>query len=165
MWRLHQWPVDSPHTGRVMQCFNIWGQSFEMQWRLYDVRVYLNGNIVILTKLASLVAPEVDKILSIKMCYVYTIALKVDNNITRVDGIIGMLMDGITNRRLEHCINIIVTSDHGRLMTSWYESAFHITDPLCGDSTGNRWIPLTKVQLWRTAMLKLMLNRKRQFNK
>ena len=44
----------------------------------------------------------------------YLLYFKVNSNLTRVDGIIGMLMDGITKRGLEHCINVVVVSDHGR---------------------------------------------------
>ncbi|KAL7388221.1 hypothetical protein ABVT39_009383 [Epinephelus coioides] len=31
----------------------------------------------------------------------------------KVDKILGMLMDGLTERNLHHCVNIIITSDHG----------------------------------------------------
>ena len=34
-------------------------------------------------------------------------------------------------------------------MTSWYGSLFCITDPLCWEFTGHRWIPLTKGQWCR----------------
>ena len=30
------------------------------------------------------------------------------------------------------------------MMTSWHGNSFHITVPLWGESTGDRWIPLTK---------------------
>ena len=32
------------------------------------------------------------------------------------------------------------------MMTSWHGNAFRITDPLLGESTGDRWIPQTKGQ-------------------
>ena len=32
------------------------------------------------------------------------------------------------------------------MMTSWHGNALHITGPLWGESTGHRWIPLTKGQ-------------------
>ena len=37
------------------------------------------------------------------------------------------------------------------MMTSSNENIFHVTGPLCGEFTGNRWIPLTKAsdaELW-----------------
>ena len=37
------------------------------------------------------------------------------------------------------------------MMTSWNENIFRVTGPLCGESTGHRWIPLVKAsdaELW-----------------
>ena len=33
---------------------------------------------------------------------------------------------------------------------------FRVSDPLRGESTGHRWIPLTKGQLWGDLMISLM---------
>lgn len=33
----------------------------------------------------------------------------------RVDGILGILMDGLIQRGLLHCVNLIIMSDHGEL--------------------------------------------------
>ena len=38
------------------------------------------------------------------------------------------------------------------VMTSWNGNIFHIMGPLCGDFTGNRWIPIKKGQ-WRRALM------------
>lgn len=40
-----------------------------------------------------------------------------------IDGIIGILMDGLIQRGLLHCVNLIVMSDHGAL------AAIDTTDP------------------------------------
>ena len=42
-------------------------------------------------------------------------------------------------------------------MTLCYGNAFHITGPLWGESTGHRWIPLTKGQQYGTMMFPLSL--------
>ena len=42
------------------------------------------------------------------------------------------------------------------MMTSWNGNAFRVTGPLWGESTGARWIPLTKDQ-WRSFEVSLVL--------
>ena len=32
-----------------------------------------------------------------------------------VDATLGLLMDGLVERNLHHCVNILVVSDHGRV--------------------------------------------------
>ena len=38
---------------------------------------------------------------------------KVNDNLTLVDGLVGQLMDGLVERGLDTCANVIVVSDHG----------------------------------------------------
>ena len=52
-----------------------------------------------------------------------------------------------------HYINktLLLASDKNRMMTSSNGNLFRITGPLSGESTGHRWIPLTKAsnaELW-----------------
>ena len=37
-----------------------------------------------------------------------------NGNLTLVDNIIGRLMDGLLQRKLDKCINIIIVADHGK---------------------------------------------------
>lgn len=32
-----------------------------------------------------------------------------------VDGILGIVMDGLIQRGLQHCVNLLIVSDHGEL--------------------------------------------------
>ena len=50
-----------------------------------------------------------------------------------------------------------ISNSHMNKMTSWYANAFCITGPLRGESTGHRWIPLTKSQWCSTLIFPLML--------
>lgn len=43
--------------------------------------------------------------------------LQVLRALENVDRIVGMLMDGLTQRDLHHCANIMVVSDHGEATT------------------------------------------------
>lgn len=38
---------------------------------------------------------------------------KVIDALKNVDDMVGELMDGLTERNLHHCVNIIIISDHG----------------------------------------------------
>ena len=51
---------------------------------------------------------------------------------------------------------IILGDQEGSLftmMTSSKEIIFRVTDPLCGEFTGPRWIPVTKAMQWRGALM------------
>ena len=43
------------------------------------------------------------------------------------------------------------------MMTAWHRNTFHITGPLWGESTGDRWITLTKGQLWGALVFLLLI--------
>ncbi|XP_034555534.1 ectonucleotide pyrophosphatase/phosphodiesterase family member 1 [Notolabrus celidotus] len=42
----------------------------------------------------------------------------------RVDKILGLLMDGLTEKNLQHCVNVLVVSDHGMEEASCEKSAY-----------------------------------------
>lgn len=44
------------------------------------------------------------------------LCLQVVQALERVDGILGTLMDGLIQRDLLHCVNMIIISDHGEIM-------------------------------------------------
>ena len=50
---------------------------------------------------------------------------------------------------------LIVTWYLQNMMTPWHDNASHITDPLWGEPTGDRWIPLAKGQ-WCGALVPLL---------
>lgn len=43
------------------------------------------------------------------------LCLQVVKALEGVDGILGIMMDGLIQRSLLHCVNLIVLSDHGEL--------------------------------------------------
>ena len=49
------------------------------------------------------------------MCASSFVYLQVNGNLTLVDRIIGRLMDGLLQRKLDKCLNIIIVADHGEL--------------------------------------------------
>ena len=40
--------------------------------------------------------------------------LQTTGNLTEMDGIIKYLMDGVSERDLHQCLNIIIVADHGK---------------------------------------------------
>lgn len=45
------------------------------------------------------------------------LCLQVVEALKNVDRILGTLMDGLTQRNLQHCVNLIIVSDHGEITT------------------------------------------------
>lgn len=40
---------------------------------------------------------------------------QVNGNLTYMDNILGQLMDGLVEKNLDKCLNVIVVADHGKL--------------------------------------------------
>ena len=53
----------------------------------------------------------------------------------------------------------ILRTEGGYMMMSWHGNAFNIIGPLCGESMGYWWIPLTKDQWYHALTLALLLAR------
>ena len=49
-------------------------------------------------------------------------------------------LDGRALLIAKACADTVIT----KFMTSKHGNALHFTNPLCGESTGRQWIPLTK---------------------
>ena len=73
----------------------------------------------------------------------WSIATKVEHNVLTKDRIVGELW--VTNMYIYWETNVLY---QGRIvlhmMTSSNGNIFGVTDPLCGEFTGHRWIPLTR---------------------
>lgn len=46
----------------------------------------------------------------------YLCDFQVNTNISHVDSVIGVLMDGLMDRGLLDCVNVIVLADHGAVV-------------------------------------------------
>ncbi len=46
--------------------------------------------------------------------------LQVVEALENVDRILGLLMDGLTQRDLQRCVNMIIISDHGEITTQLF---------------------------------------------
>lgn len=44
----------------------------------------------------------------------FSIILQVKKQIEYVDSIIGMMMNGLVDREIHNCVNVIVVADHGK---------------------------------------------------
>lgn len=52
--------------------------------------------------------------------------LQVGNALTSIDAFMGQLMDGMKERNLEKCVNLIIVSDHGKKTPTSYNHSVEI---------------------------------------